>query len=157
MKRGTYMSGYPEKQGLYDPAHEKDACGVGFIVNVNGNKTPSIVENGLLILKRMAHRGAVGADPKTGDGAGILIQTPHDFFVKAASEIKINLPAQGEYGTGLIFLPLEKNTAYAVKKEVEKAAKECGQEVLGWRNVPVNKAVLGETAKASCPDFVQVL
>lgn len=150
------MSGYPEKQGLYDPAQEKDACGVGFIVNVNGVKTASIVENGLLILKRMTHRGAVGADPKTGDGAGILIQTPHDFFVKAAAAIKIKLPAQGEYGTGLIFLPLDKNSAAAVKKEVEKAAKECGQEVLGWRSVPVNEAILGPTAKASRPDFVQV-
>ena len=106
-------SNFPKSQGLYDPAFEKDSCGVGFVCNIKGKKSNSIIRDGLQVLKRLAHRGAVGADPKTGDGAGILIQIPHEFFKKVALKSHIILPDYGDYGTGLIFLP--KN-----KKEREK-------------------------------------
>src|SRR3989338_6704296 len=94
-----------EKYGLYDGRFEHDSCGVGFVCNIKGNRSNEIIRQGLEALKRLSHRGATGADPKTGDGAGILIQMPHEFFEKAAEENKIVLPSLGEYGTGLVFLP----------------------------------------------------
>ena len=95
----------PAKQGLYDPAFEHDSCGVGFVCDVKGRRSNNIVSQALEILNRLSHRGATGADPKTGDGAGILIQMPHEFFAEKCSHIKIPLPEKGYYGTGLIFLP----------------------------------------------------
>src|SRR3989338_1379388 len=94
-----------EKFGLYDSRFEHDSCGVGFVCNIKGEKSNEIIRQGLGVLKRLAHRGATGADPKTGDGAGILIQIPHEFFVKACLDKKISLPHLGEYGMGLVFLP----------------------------------------------------
>src|SRR5512141_2672280 len=93
----------PDKTGLYDPQFEHDSCGVGFVVNIKGKRSHAIVEQGLEILNRLAHRGAVGADPKTGDGAGILLQLPHSFIKAVCAEQKITLPEAGAYGTGLIF------------------------------------------------------
>ena len=93
------------KQGLYDPANERDSCGVGFLCNIKGGRNNKIIKDALDVLRRFAHRGAVGADPKTGDGAGILLQIPPEFFQIVADEAKINLPSEGEYGTGLVFLP----------------------------------------------------
>ncbi len=95
----------PKKQGLYDPAFEHDACGVGFVCNIKGWKSNKIVQQGLEVLNRLSHRGATGADPKTGDGAGMLIQMPHEFFKKSCAAINIELPGAGEYGSGLVFLP----------------------------------------------------
>ena len=95
----------PQKQGLYDPQFEHDSSGVGFVCNIKGKKSHDIVRQGLEILRRLAHRGATGADPKTGDGAGILIQFPHDLFVAVCSEGKIKLPKEGEYASGLVFFP----------------------------------------------------
>ncbi len=92
-----------QKHGLYDPRFEHDACGVGFICSIKGEKSNVVIKDGLKILNRLTHRGAVGADPKTGDGAGILIQIPHDFFKKAAQKCHIKLPSYGDYGTGLVF------------------------------------------------------
>ena len=92
--------GYPQKQGLYDPQFEHDSCGVGFVCDINGNRSNDIVKKGLEVLKRLAHRGAVGADPDTGDGAGILIQIPHEFLVKECLKSKLSLPDPGSYGTG---------------------------------------------------------
>ena len=102
MKRTRWS---PGKQGLYNPENEHDSCGVGFICNIDGAKSKDIVKKGLKVLNRLAHRGAVGADPKTGDGAGILIQLPHEFLSKVTEKEKIELPSPGEYGTGIIFLP----------------------------------------------------
>lgn len=99
---------FPKKQGLYDPAFEHDACGVGFVCDVKGRKSNETVRLGLEALKRLLHRGATGADPKTGDGAGILIQTPDEFFKKVAGDLKFQLPNFGNYGTGLVFLPQDK-------------------------------------------------
>jgi len=95
-----------EKFGLYDSRFEHDSCGVGFVCNIKGNKSHEIIKQGLEVLKRLSHRGATGADPKTGDGAGILIQIPHEFFAGVCADNKIDLPRQGKYGTGLVFLPL---------------------------------------------------
>ena len=93
----------PQQQGLYDPRFEHDACGVGFLCDIKGRKSHAIISQAREVLKRLAHRGAVGADPRTGDGAGILIQIPHEFFLRVAQDDKIDLPALGGYGTGLIF------------------------------------------------------
>jgi glutamate synthase (NADPH) large chain len=147
---------YHEIKGLYDPASERDSCGVGFIVNITGLKLNKIVKDGIHMLERLAHRGAVGADPKTGDGAGILIQIPHKFFQKAAKQAGIELPGAGEYGTGLIFLPRDAADRMAVKKEIKKAIESKGQKLLGWREVPVDDSVIGDVARENEPAFEQV-
>ena len=143
----------PESQGLYDPRFEQDSCGVGFLCNIKGEKSNRVLKDGLKILERLTHRGAVGADPKTGDGAGILIQVPHKFMKKAAKEAKIELPEEGAYGTGLVFLPKEEKAYKACKKALEDACKEQGQEFLGWRRVPVDNSVIGDIARQSEPGF----
>ncbi|MBU0650572.1 glutamate synthase large subunit, partial [bacterium] len=147
---------FPKKQGLYDPAYEHDACGVGFVCNIKGVKSNKIVKQGLEALNRLTHRGAVGADPLTGDGAGILLQIPHDFFLKAAKKSGINLPQQGEYGSGLVFLPQDKKEREFCKKTFEKFVESEGQVFLGWRPVPVNNSVIGKTAKKSEPVIEQI-
>ena len=113
----------PEKQGLYDPRFEHDSCGVGFVCDVKGRPSNKIIKQGLEVLKRLAHRGATGADPKTGDGAGILIQTPHQFFAKICAQNKINLPGPGKYGTGLVFLPPKKGERKFCKEVISKFRK----------------------------------
>ncbi|WP_034295562.1 glutamate synthase-related protein [Herbaspirillum sp. RV1423] len=125
-------------QGLYDPANEHDACGVGFIAHIKGKKNHSIVEQGLLILKNLDHRGAVGADPLMGDGAGILIQIPDQYYREEMAKQGVELPPPGEYGVGMIFLPKENASRIACEQEIERAALAEGQVVLGWRNVPVD-------------------
>ncbi|HMA64882.1 MAG: hypothetical protein ACM31E_06100, partial [Fibrobacterota bacterium] len=96
-----------KKQGLYDPFYEHDSCGVGFVVNVNGERSHQIVIDGITILKNLAHRGAIGGDSKTGDGAGMLLQIPHDFFVKESKKLGFNLPEEGTYGVAKLFLPMD--------------------------------------------------
>ncbi|HNX81147.1 MAG TPA: glutamate synthase large subunit [Candidatus Omnitrophota bacterium] len=142
--------------GLYDPRFEHDACGVGFVCNIKGKKSNEIVTQGLEVLNRLAHRGATGADPKTGDGAGILLQMPHDFFVKVASAAHIDLPALGKYGTGLIFLPTEFKEREFCKKTFEKIVLQEGQSVLGWRQVPVDNSCIGKTAQETEPVIAQI-
>ena len=149
-------NGFPNKQGLYDPQFEHDSCGVGFVVDVKGKKSNNIVSAGLEVLERLTHRGAVGADPKTGDGAGILIQIPHEFFKKVAKESKISLPNQGEYGTGLVFFPQDKEERKFCKEAFEKFIKQEGQKLLGWRSVPVDNSVIGETARETEPVIEQI-
>ncbi len=127
--------------GLYAPQHEHDACGVGFIADIKGRKSHSIVEQGLLILKNLDHRGAVGADKLMGDGAGLLIQIPHDYFREEMSKQGIELPPPGEYGVGMIFLPKEHASRLACEQELERAIKTEGQVLLGWRDVPVDREV----------------
>ena len=146
----------PEKQGLYDPRFEKDACGVGFVCDIKGRKSNKVIKDGIIVLNRLAHRGAVGADPKTGDGAGLLIQMPHDFFVKAAGKAKIKLPEAGFYGSGMIFLPTIKKERKFCKKVFARVIKEEAQALLGWRPVPVNSSVIGRGAKESEPVIEQV-
>ena len=127
-----------EAQGLYDPANEHDACGVGFIAHIKGKKTHSIVEQGLLILKNLDHRGAVGADVLMGDGAGVLIQIPDQYYREEMAAQGITLPPPGEYGVGMIFLPKENASRLACQQEIERAVRAEGQVVLGWRDVPVD-------------------
>ncbi len=140
-----------KEQGLYSPNFEHDSCGVGFVVNIKGQKSHSIVEQGLTVLKRLAHRGAVGADPDTGDGAGILIQIPHDFYAKVFAK----LPRAGSYGTGLVFLPQNKRLRSICKVVFAKVVEEEGQVFLGWRKVPVDKEAIGKTAQDSQPVIEQ--
>ena len=128
-------------QGLYDPANEHDACGVGFIAHIKGNKSHSIIEQGLQILKNLDHRGAVGADALMGDGAGILIQIPDQYFRDEMAKQGIELPPPGEYGVGMVFLPKEHASRIACEQEIERAVRIEGQVVLGWRNVPVDETM----------------
>ena len=147
---------FPEKQGLYDPRFEKDSCGVGFVCNIKGQRSNLIVRQGIEVLNRLSHRGAVGSDPETGDGAGILIQMPHEFFIKAAKASNINLPELGSYGTGLVFLPQETSERRFYKEIFENIIKEQGQTLLGWRDVPVDDSNIGKTAKDTEPIFEQI-
>ncbi|MFH1390603.1 MAG: glutamate synthase large subunit [Candidatus Margulisiibacteriota bacterium] len=142
--------------GLYDPAYEHDSCGVGFICDIKGKKTNKIVLQGLEVLRRLAHRGATGSDPKTGDGAGLLIQIPHTYLSAISSEIRIELPDAGAYGTGLVFLPTNSKERLDCKKIIETVIKSEGQILLGWRKVPVNNGEIGESAKETEPEIEQV-
>lgn len=125
--------------GLYDPANEHDACGVGFVAHIKGVKDHAIVTQGLKILENLDHRGAVGADALMGDGAGILIQMPDDYFREEMAKQGVELPPLGEYGVGMIFLPKEHASRLACEQELERAVKTEGQVLLGWRDVPVDK------------------
>ena len=131
--------GLPHSQGLYDPENEHDACGVGFVANIKNNASHDIIEQGLLILKNLDHRGAVGADKLMGDGAGILIQIPDDFYRAEMAAQGITLPPPGEYGVGMVFLPKEHASRLACEQALERAVKAEGQELLGWRDVPVDR------------------
>ena len=113
--------------GLYQPTHEHDACGVGFVAHIKGKKNHAIVEQGLQILKNLTHRGAVGADPKASDGAGILIQIPDQFFREEVGKNGLNLPPRGQYGVGMVFLPREPASRLACEYEIERAIKDEGQ------------------------------
>lgn len=146
----------PRKQGLYDPGFEHDSCGVGFVCNIKGRRSNDIVRDGLRVLNRLAHRGATGADPKTGDGAGISIQIPHDFLQKACDEIKLGLPGQGDYGTGLVFLPTDAAERAFIKDIFSDTAAKSGMRLLGWRPVPVDDSAIGKTAKETSPAIEQV-
>ena len=146
----------PVKQGLYDPANEHDACGVGFIANIKGARSHVIIEQGLQILKNLTHRGAVGADPLAGDGAGILIQIPDQFFREEMAGRGVKLPPPGEYGVGMVFLPQEPASRLACEYEIERAIKDEGQALLGWRDVPRDNAGLGESVKKIEPVIRQV-
>ena len=146
----------PGQLGLYDPRFEHDSCGVGFVCNVRGERSNEIIKQSLQVLKRLAHRGAVGADPKTGDGAGILIQTPHKFFSKVADLAKIKLPEYGGYGTGLIFLPTDREELKFCKEVFAKVISDEGQALLGWREVPVDNSGIGKGARDTQPVIEQV-
>ncbi|HUF42640.1 MAG TPA: glutamate synthase large subunit [Verrucomicrobiae bacterium] len=147
-------SGLPPRQGLYDPRFEHDACGVGFVVNIKGEKSHEIVEQALTVLENLDHRGACGCEENTGDGAGILMQIPHAFLKDACAGLGFGLPDVGEYGVGMIFLPDQREQRRRFEKTVEKVIAEEGQKCLGWRKVPTDNLYLGETAKA-CEPFVR--
>ncbi len=130
---------YLQRNGLYSGAHEHDSCGVGFVANIRGVKSHDIVKNALQILQNLDHRGAVGADSLMGDGAGILIQLPDALYREEMAAQGVVLPAPGEYGVGMIFLPKEHASRMACEQEMERAIKAEGQVLLGWRDVPVNR------------------
>ncbi len=148
--------GLPHTQGLYDPANEHDACGLGFVVNINGHQSHDIVLKGLQILINLAHRGACGCDSETGDGAGILIQIPHKFFARECHQLGFTLPDPGEYGVGMVFLPVEPQQRLLCEGILERIAKEEGLGVLGWRDTPVNVDAIGRVARASQPYIEQI-
>lgn len=148
--------GIPEQQGLYSPDYEKDNCGVGFIANIKGIKSHEVVAKGIEILVKLTHRGAVGADPLTGDGAGILMQLPDDFFRKEMSKKGITLPKLGEYGVATIFLPRKSDEQLICEGLIEKIVAEEGQKLIGWRDVPVVESSIGATAASTMPVIKQI-
>lgn len=151
------MDCFPKKQGLYNPIYEKDNCGVGFVANVNGEKTNAIIKNGLEVLKNLSHRGATGADSETGDGAGILFQIPHEFFKSALEEeVGINIPDENNYAVGMIFLPLEPNSRYYCEGVFERILREEGLTLITWRMVPVNENACGFSAQGTRPVVKQI-
>jgi glutamate synthase (NADPH/NADH) large chain len=148
--------GLPPKQGLYDPRHEHDACGVGFVAHIKGRKSHEIVEMGLTILNNLRHRGATGADPLHGDGAGVLVQIPDAFFREEMAAQGVKLPKAGLYGVGMVFLPRNAAARHACSRELERAIRNEGQHLLGWRDVPCDDSSLGETARSTQPVIRQV-
>ena len=146
------MTYFPPAQGLYNPENESDNCGIGFVANIKGQKSFDIIQRGLDVLVNMTHRGAEGADNKTGDGAGIIIQIPHDFLTQQVT----NLPSPGEYGTGLIFLPQDKKEAEQCIHELENTLNSEGLQVLTWRDVPTDDSALGDIAKSAEPTIKQI-
>ncbi len=149
-------AGLPPAQGLYDPAHEHDACGVGFVVDIKGRRSHAIVSQALEVLKNLLHRGACGCEVNTGDGAGILIQMPHAFLTRECGRLGIPLPSPGHYGTGLVFLPRDLAQAAECERVLESMVREEGQTVLGWRDVPTDSSAVGPSARAVEPRFRQI-
>ncbi len=148
--------GLPEPQGLYDPRHEHDACGIGFVANISGKKSHDIIVKGIEILLNLAHRGACGCDPRTGDGAGVLIQIPHAFFEAECSRAGFALPSPGEYGVGMVFLPVEPHERMQCEAILEEIVRDEGLSVLGWRDTPVNADTIGRLARSTQPYIEQI-
>ncbi|HVN28837.1 MAG TPA: glutamate synthase large subunit, partial [Candidatus Binataceae bacterium] len=146
----------PPAQGLYSPAHEHDACGVGFVVNIRGARSHDIVLKGIEVLNNLTHRGACGCDPRTGDGAGMLLQIPHEFLNRETCKLGFTLPARGEYGVGMLFLPLDDEKRKLAEGIVEDVLREEGLPLLGWRDVPHVPAACGDIARRGMPAFRQV-
>ena len=146
-----------EANGMYSSQFEKDACGMGFVVNIKGKKSHDIIDDGLRILERLEHRGGAGADKDTGDGAGILVQIPHEFFKRECEVLGINLPAVGEYGVGMVFAHKYESLRNEQKRILEEVVREEGQVVLGWREVPVDGTKVGKEAAAIRPWMIQIL
>ena len=157
MRNAPSNPGLPARDGLYDPANERDACGVGFVVHMRGEKSHAIVRSGLEILVNLAHRGACGCDPLTGDGAGILTQIPHEFFAAVARGLGFELPAAGDYAIGTIFLPPNYEEGQFCRQQLERFIAAEGQQLLGWREVAIDNGHIGETAREVEPCIRQVL
>ncbi len=148
--------GLPPAQGLYDPQNERDACGIGFVANIEGRKSHEIITKGIQILINLTHRGACGCDPETGDGAGILIQIPHAFFERECSRLGFTLPAPGEYGVGMVFLPVTPQERALCEGILEKIVREEGLSVLGWRDTPIDARSIGRLARSTQPYIEQI-
>jgi len=146
----------PKPQGLYHPRNEHDACGMGLVASIRGERSHDIIRKGLEVLINLTHRGAAGCDPETGDGAGILIQIPHAFFARECGELGIKLPEPGAYGVAMCFLPVDKHSRLQCEGVFERIAKEEGLTVLGWRDTPVNGNAVGREARASQPYIEQL-
>lgn len=149
--------GLPEKQGMYDPAQEHDACGFGFIANIHNKPSHDIIEHALKIVQNLDHRGAIGADPLAGDGAGLLIQQPDKFHRRVFGEKGIHVPKLGDYAVGMIFLPRDEKRRTKCVAAFDRVTAREGQVVLGWRDVPCDNSVLGETVKPNEPIIRQIL
>jgi glutamate synthase (NADPH) large chain len=147
----------PAAQGLYDPRHEHESCGVGFVVDLKGRKSSKIVQDAIQVLLNLQHRGACGCETNTGDGAGILMQVPHDFLVDACARTngRVVLPPLGQYGAGVVFLPNDPGSRAACEHLLEKVVRDEGQRFLGWREVPTDNRMLGPTAQRSQPAIKQ--
>jgi len=146
----------PQPQGLYHPRTEHDACGMGLVANILGEKSHDIIRKGLEVLINLTHRGAAGCDPTTGDGAGILIQIPHAFFVRECGQLGMNLPEPGAYGVAMVFLPVDKHSRLQCEGILERIAREEGLTVFGWRDTPVDGDLIGREARASQPYIEQL-
>ncbi len=153
--RGATIGEVPP-QGLYDSAHEHDACGVGFVVDIKGRKSHAIVRQGLLVLINLLHRGACGCEPNTGDGAGILLQVPDKFLRKQCGRLGIPLPGPKDYGVGCVFLPRDAMQREKVQALIATIVAEEGQRLLGWRDVPTDDRLLGASALNVEPTIKQV-
>ena len=156
MSHPKSTNGLPPAQGLYDPAHEHDACGIGFVASVTGQKSHDIITKGIQVLLNLTHRGACGCDPETGDGAGVLIQIPHQFFARECHKLGFELPESGSYGVGMTFLPVEKNPRLQCEGILERIVREEGLSVLGWRDTPTYASAIGRVARASQPYIQQI-
>ncbi|HUC29570.1 MAG TPA: glutamate synthase large subunit, partial [Candidatus Acidoferrum sp.] len=156
MTRLNPKNGLPPAQGLYHPAHEHDACGIGFVASIPGHKSHDIIRKGIQVLLNLAHRGACGCDPETGDGAGVLIQIPHKFFVRECEKLGFSLPEPGTYGVGMTFLPVEKHPRLQCEGILERIVREEGLTLLGWRDTPVYASAIGRVARASQPYIQQI-
>ena len=152
----SHAHGLPEAQGLYQPSKEHDACGLGLVANIKGEKSHQIVQDGLKVLLNLEHRGAVGADPHAGDGAGILVQIPHAFFKAEAERLGFRLPAAGAYGVGQLFLPQDERLRARCEEIVAKVFAEEHIPLIGWRDVPVNNHGLPESVLSVEPRHRQV-
>ncbi|TMK20455.1 MAG: glutamate synthase subunit alpha, partial [Alphaproteobacteria bacterium] len=148
--------GLPPAQGLYDPARDKDSCGVGFIADIKGRRSHKLIEDALAILCNLEHRGAVGADPRAGDGAGILVQIPHKFFAKKVDRLGFSLPKPGEYAVGALFMPRDPDWRQVIRDIYSQMIKREGMTLLGWREVPTDNSTLGESVKPTEPVHLQV-
>ena len=148
--------GLPQAQGLYDPKNEHDSCGIGFIANIKNRKSHEIVRQGIQILVNLDHRGAVGADPLAGDGAGVLLQLPDRLFREEAETVGFELPDPGNYAVGMVFLPRSESHINVCTQVIEGAVRHEGQQLLGWRNVPVDNSYLGDSVKPIEPVIRQV-
>jgi glutamate synthase (ferredoxin) len=155
-QRRERRNGPPPRTGLYDPQFEHEACGVGFVVNIKGRKSHGIIQQALQALLNLDHRGACGCEANTGDGAGILIQTPHEFLKLVAREAQVSLPGPRAYGVGMIFLPSQRAKRAECEKVFGEIVAEEGQKVLGWRTIPTNNESVGKTARAGEPIMRQV-
>ncbi|MDX2270153.1 MAG: glutamate synthase large subunit [Bryobacter sp.] len=148
--------GLPEEVGLYSPERERDACGLGFVANIAGKQSHEIIQKGIEILINLTHRGACGCDPDTGDGAGILIQIPHTFFVRECAKLGVNLPERGAYGVGMVFLPVNRTQRLQCEGIFERVVREEGLEVLCWRDTPIDSNSIGRLARDSQPYIEQI-
>src|SRR6266508_2582291 len=155
-KLHAMLASPPGPEGLYDPRHEHDACGAGFVVDIKGRKSRGVIEKGLQILLNLLHRGACGCEANTGDGAGVLVQMPDRFLRKATADLGIALPPAGQYGAGLVFLPRDKDERDRLRQLIERTVTAEGHAVLGWRAVPGDDATLGASARAAKPIIEQV-
>jgi glutamate synthase (ferredoxin) len=156
MKTRLNPNGLPPAQGLYDPANEHDACGIGFVASIKGNKSHDIIRKGIRVLLNLAHRGACGCDPETGDGAGVLIQIPHQFFARECAKLGFTLPEPGSYAVAMVFLPVEKHGRLQCEGVLERIIREEGLSLLGWRDTPVYASSIGRVARGSQP-YIQQL
>jgi glutamate synthase domain-containing protein 2/glutamate synthase domain-containing protein 1/glutamate synthase domain-containing protein 3 len=156
-RRTQNAAGFPVPCGLYDAAHEHDSCGVGFVARLDARPHHQVVEDAVRVLVNLEHRGAVGGDKATGDGAGLLLQIPHAFLLKVCKAAGLSLPDRGSYGIGMVFLPTDRSPAMRCEAALETAAREEGAEVIGWRDVPTSGSHLGESARATQPAVRQVL